>query len=52
MHPINARERWTVYPFQGRFASYPMDQARLLDVVRYLERAPVAAGMALTTFFP
>src|SRR5207237_7632571 len=42
---INAREGWTGYLFQGRFASYPMDDAHLMAAVRYVELNPVAAGM-------
>jgi len=42
---INAREGWTGYLFQGRFASYPMDDAHLMAAVRYVERNPVAAGL-------
>ena len=42
---INAREGWTGYLFQGRFASYPMDDAHLIAAVRYVELNPVAAGI-------
>ena len=42
---INAREGCTGYLFQGRFASYPMDDAHLVAAVRYVELNPVAAGM-------
>jgi putative transposase len=42
---INMREGWTGYLFQGRFASYPMDDAHLMAAVRYVELNPVAAGM-------
>ena len=42
---INAREGWTGYLFQGRFASYPMDDAHLMAAVRYVELNPVAAGL-------
>ena len=42
---INFREGWRGYLFQGRFASYPMDDAHLMAAVRYVERNPVAAGM-------
>jgi putative transposase len=42
---INAREGWTGYLFQGRFASYPMDDAHLMAAVRYVEQNPVAAGL-------
>ena len=42
---INAREGWTGCLFQGRFASYPMDDAHLMAAVRYVELSPVAAGL-------
>ena len=42
---INFREGWRGYLFQGRFASYPMDDAHLVAAVRYVERNPVAARM-------
>ncbi|WP_404714079.1 transposase [Sphingomonas sp. MMS24-J13] len=42
---INFREGWRGYLFQGRFASYPMDDAHLMVAVRYVERNPVAAGL-------
>lgn len=42
---INFREGWRGYLFQGRFASYPMDDAHLMVAVRYVESNPVAAGM-------
>lgn len=42
---INFREGWRGYLFQGRFASYPMDDAHLMAAVRYVETNPVAAGM-------
>jgi putative transposase len=44
---INAREGWTGYLFQGRFASYPMDDAHLMAAVRYVELNPVAAGLVV-----
>ena len=37
---INAREGW-----QGRFASYVMDEPYLLAAVRYIELNPVRAGL-------
>ncbi|HVR90331.1 MAG TPA: transposase [Novosphingobium sp.] len=43
---INFREGWRGYLFQGRFASYPMDDAHLMNAVRYVELNPVAAGLA------
>lgn len=42
---VNFREEWRGYLFQGRFASYPMDEAHLLAAVRYVELNPVAAKM-------
>lgn len=42
---INFREGWRGYLFQGRFASYPMDDAHLMVAVRYVENNPVAAGI-------
>lgn len=42
---VNFREGWRGYLFQGRFASYPMDDAHLMAAVRYVERNPVAAGI-------
>ena len=40
---INLREGWSGYLFQGRFASYPMDEPHLVAAVRYVENNPVAA---------
>lgn len=42
---INRAHDWTGYLFQGRFASYPMDERHLLNAVRYVELNPVAAGL-------
>lgn len=42
---VNFREGWRGYLFQGRFSSYPMDEAHLMVAVRYVENNPVAAGM-------
>ncbi len=42
---INFREGWRGYLFQGRFASYPMDDGHLMAAVRYVENNPVAAQM-------
>jgi putative transposase len=42
---INFREGWRGYLFQGRFASYPMDDEHLIAAVRYVENNPVAARM-------
>ncbi len=41
---VNFREGWRGYLFQGRFASYPMDDAHLVAAVRYVENNPVAAN--------
>ena len=42
---VNFREGWRGYLFQGRFASYPMDDGHLMRAIRYVENNPVAAGM-------
>jgi putative transposase len=42
---INFREGWRGFLFQGRFGSYPMDDAHLMAAVRYVENNPVAAQM-------
>ena len=41
---INFRENWRGYLWQGRFASYPMDELWLLRAVAYVELNPVKAG--------
>ncbi|MHA1536282.1 MAG: transposase [Alphaproteobacteria bacterium] len=43
---INQREGWQGHLWQERFHSYPMDEAHLLAAARYIERNPVAAGLA------
>lgn len=43
---INRRERWTGYLWQGRFASFPMDEAYLRACARYVGLNPVRAGLA------
>jgi putative transposase len=43
---INFAKGWTGYLWQGRFASYPMDQAHLLTAIRYVELNPVKAKLA------
>lgn len=40
---VNFREGWRGYLFQGRFASYPMDDAHVIAAIRYVENNPVAA---------
>ena len=42
---INFREGWRGHLWQGRFASFPLDNDHLLAAARYIERNPVAAGM-------
>ena len=45
---VNFREGWRGHLFQGRFASYPMDDGHLMAAVRYVEQNPVAAGLVAT----
>ena len=42
---INRAHDWTGYLFQGRFASYPMEEGHLMTAVRYLELNPVRANL-------
>lgn len=42
---INIRNNWRGYLWQGRFISYPMDEAYLYSCARYVERNPVRAGL-------
>jgi putative transposase len=42
---VNFRENWRGYLWQGRFASFPMDEPYLLSAVAYVELNPVQAGM-------
>lgn len=42
---VNLAQGWTGYLWQGRFASYPMDDAHLMVAVRYVELNPVRAGL-------
>jgi putative transposase len=42
---INSRERWTVYLWQGRFASFAMDEDYLMACARYVGLNPVRAGL-------
>jgi putative transposase len=44
---INFREKWRGYLWQGRFASYVMDEPYLLAAARYVELNPVRAGLTL-----
>jgi putative transposase len=40
---INFKNRWKGYLWQGRFASFPMDENYLLAAARYVELNPVRA---------
>ena len=42
---INFREKWRGYLWQGRFASFVMDEPYLLAVARYVELNPVRAKL-------
>ncbi len=42
---INFREGWRGHLFQGRFASYPMDERYLLSAAGYVELNPVRAAL-------
>lgn len=42
---INQREGWRGYLWQGRFASYVMDEEYLAAATRYIEINPVRAGI-------
>lgn len=41
---INFREKWKGHLWQGRFASFLMDENYLLAAIRYIELNPVKAG--------
>jgi putative transposase len=43
---INFREGWRGFLWQGRFASFPMDEQYLLACARYVEMNPVRAKLA------
>lgn len=43
---VNFREDWRGYLWQGRFASFPMDEAHLIACARYVETNPVRARLA------
>ena len=43
---INFRQKWRGYLWQGRFASFVMDEPYLLAAARYVELNPVRAGLA------
>jgi len=42
---INFREQWRGHLWQGRFASFPMDETYLLSAARYVEMNPVHANL-------
>ena len=42
---VNRREGWRGYLWQGRFASFPMDEAHVLAAARYVELNPVRARL-------
>jgi len=42
---VNRLQDASGHLFQGRYASYPMDDRHLMIAVRYIENNPVAAGM-------
>src|SRR3974377_2186678 len=44
---INFREKWRGYLWQGRFASFVMDESYLLAAARYVELNPVRAKLVL-----
>lgn len=45
---VNLRENWRGHLWQGRFASFPMDESHLLTAARYIELNPVRAGLVTT----
>lgn len=44
---INFRENWRGHLWQGRFASFPMDETYLLAAARYVEMNPVRAQLVV-----
>ena len=44
---VNFREGWRGHLWQGRFASFVMDEPHLLAAARYVERNPVKARLAV-----
>jgi putative transposase len=44
---VNFREGWRGHLWQGRFASFVMDEPHLLAAARYVELNPVLAGLAM-----
>ena len=43
---INFREQWRGHLWQGRFASFVLDEPYLLACARYVELSPIRAGLA------
>jgi len=43
---VNFREGWRGHLWQGRFASFVMDEPHLMAALRYVELNPVRAGLA------
>jgi putative transposase len=46
---INFREGWRGRLWQGRFASFVMDEPYLLAAARYVELNPIRAGLAMVS---
>ncbi len=46
MRHVSARQGWTGSLWQGRFASFAMDDAHLLACARYVEQNPVRGRLA------
>lgn len=44
---VNFREGWKGHLWQGRFASFPMDESYLLAAARYIELNPLRAKLAV-----
>jgi putative transposase len=42
---VNFRRGWRGHLWEGRFASFPMDEAHTLQAARYIELNPVEAGL-------
>jgi putative transposase len=42
---VNQRQGWRGHLWQGRFASFPMEEAHLHACLRYVELNPVRAGL-------
>ena len=42
---VNFREKWRGHLWQGRFASFVLDDYHLFAATRYVERNPVRAGL-------